>query len=72
MSEPKNRGGRPPSPNPRGVHFSLKLTWAEYLVARRKADLEGVSVSEIFRRAIPRACHVTSITPAAAGIARTA
>ena len=72
MSEPKNRGGRPPSPNPRAEHVSVKLTAAEWLEARRVAAIEGVSVSDVLRRAIPRASRVTSMAPAATGITRTA
>ncbi len=54
MSKPKNRGGRPPSPNPRSVHVSVKLTPAEAVALGDIAFEEGVTGSDVLRRAIPR------------------
>jgi len=54
MVAPKqNRGGRPPSSNPRIATLGVRLTPQEYASAIVEAERRGISVGELLRTAIP-------------------
>jgi hypothetical protein len=62
MTEPhKKHPGRGPSPDPRFIHKTIRLTAAEAIELERRALFEGVTVATLLRRGISSSTGVTTL-----------
>ncbi len=59
MSKPANKGGRPPSRDPRFHSVHIRLTDAEAAELEVMALEEGTTLAAILRRAIPTRAAVS-------------